>query len=402
VITVREALQQALPARSGLEGGARGLGNVVTWASILRQTMPALEPPEGGEMILVSFSSIGLIGKEARLTQMIARLHQAGVAALAVQGQITEQAKATADELGLPLIRLPDSALLSQVERAVIRLIMERESRQDTSQSLRSRLEVELVADLLAGKIGSDEALSARAARLGRETRPPYLVYILSLGNPAGEKGKVSLEYFGDASEEVIRRRDRRALLRRRGKFVDVVTPVRSGLTPTRAKSQVEAVRREVETKLGPTGVLAGLARSETGLQELAETFAEARQSIDLAPLLPSPVRTVCFGDLGVRGLLFRLRNSADLLKFYRDALGDLEKHDSRNGGELRATLKSFFAHNGNRIQTAADLHLHRNSLAYRLRRIEEITGVDLDSPDVRLRLQLALEIGEILALPPS
>jgi purine catabolism regulator len=62
--------------------------------------------------------------------------------------------------------------------------------------------------------------------------------------------------------------------------------------------------------------------------------------------------------------------------------------------------LEGFFECHGNLSQTAARLHIHRNTLAYRLEQIANIAQLDLDDPDARFSLQLALKLRPVLRNP--
>ncbi len=78
---------------------------------------------------------------------------------------------------------------------------------------------------------------------------------------------------------------------------------------------------------------------------------------------------------------------------FADDVLGNLERHDARHGGALVATLAAFLGHNGNLPATAAALHLHVNSLKYRLGRITTLSGLRLRDPNDGFYAQLALRL---------
>jgi len=70
---------------------------------------------------------------------------------------------------------------------------------------------------------------------------------------------------------------------------------------------------------------------------------------------------------------------------------------DPRYGDKLVETLDVFFACNGNVSQAKERLHLHRNSLIYRLNRACELLGRDLNDPELRLALQLAIRGRRVL-----
>ncbi len=119
-------------------------------------------------------------------------------------------------------------------------------------------------------------------------------------------------------------------------------------------------------------------------------SFRQAGQALELARRLGES-RPLYFPDLSVYRLLVQMEHSPDLSSFLEETLGPLLAHES--SAEFVRTLEAFFEHHGNLSQTAEALYLHRNTLAYRLDRIEEILDIDLDAPEARLSVQLALLI---------
>lgn len=69
-----------------------------------------------------------------------------------------------------------------------------------------------------------------------------------------------------------------------------------------------------------------------------------------------------------------------------------LYEHDATGRGDLVASLRAWLSRHGQWDAAAADLGVHRHTLRYRMRRVEEILGRSLDDPDVRMELWLALK----------
>lgn len=88
--------------------------------------------------------------------------------------------------------------------------------------------------------------------------------------------------------------------------------------------------------------------------------------------------------------LLDDLSNSPDISPF-RELVLPLADYDRKRGSDLTKTLSVYFDTGTNASETADRLFLHRNSLLYRLDRIQELTGLDLKESDARLALQLGL-----------
>ncbi len=148
--------------------------------------------------------------------------------------------------------------------------------------------------------------------------------------------------------------------------------------------------------------VVMGVGRPGADLLGLRRSFTQAREALELAQTLFDGNRVCTFGDLGLYHVLNHLRDCDQLLDFYNQTLGALVAYDQEHDAQLLPTLEAFFAHLGNISQTAEALHLHRNSLLYRLERIAEIGDVDLDNADDRFALQLALKVRSFVTTRPT
>ncbi|MPN49055.1 hypothetical protein SDC9_196668 [bioreactor metagenome] len=71
--------------------------------------------------------------------------------------------------------------------------------------------------------------------------------------------------------------------------------------------------------------------------------------------------------------------------------------YDREKQGDLVKTLKSYFEHNGNLTKIADALFLHKNSISYRLQKIEDLTGCRLRDYEHAFQLQLCLKLEPVL-----
>src|ERR1700716_3207832 len=94
--------------------------------------------------------------------------------------------------------------------------------------------------------------------------------------------------------------------------------------------------------------------------------------------------------DLRLRGLLHLLRDDPRVQAFAERELGPLLRHDDASGGQLIAALTAYQEGGGNKAGAAKRAHLARPPLYERLRRIEEVLGVSLDSAQSRTSLHVA------------
>jgi purine catabolism regulator len=133
-----------------------------------------------------------------------------------------------------------------------------------------------------------------------------------------------------------------------------------------------------------------GIGLPAATLGDWRDSFRQAGQTLEMARRLREP-RPLYFPDLSVYRLLLQLEHHPELNAFKAEILGPLLAYEG--GQELIRTLEAYFESNGNLTQAAELLFVHRNTLIYRMERIAEITGLDLDNTETRLGVQLALRI---------
>ncbi|HEX8221718.1 MAG TPA: helix-turn-helix domain-containing protein [Chloroflexia bacterium] len=92
-----------------------------------------------------------------------------------------------------------------------------------------------------------------------------------------------------------------------------------------------------------------------------------------------------------VAPLVDAMRADPQKAAYYLGLIEPLRRYDREHNGDLLKTLSAYLRHGGNSVRTANALFIHRNSLRYRLARLQALTSLDPDDPDARLALQIAL-----------
>jgi purine catabolism regulator len=256
------------------------------------------------------------------------------------------------------------------------------------------RIQGGLVDDLLEG--GDAEAVARRVRRAGYAVDGPHVAMAFS---PAWSLPPSQVR------ETIARLRKRlplvlslhqvRALSHTDATALSIFYPLTAEVDVPELKKLAERVRYALGQAVADQPVHAGLSLGHSGVEEFRTSFQQARQALSVGQALSRGDGVTYFGDLGVYRLLFSMAGSPELEDFYQDFLGRLVRYDEERRSELVPTLEAYL-HAGNAVEAAARLSVHRNSLAYRLRRIREITGLDLDNPEVRLALHLALRVGDM------
>ncbi|WP_420035796.1 PucR family transcriptional regulator [Streptomyces sp. cg28] len=120
-----------------------------------------------------------------------------------------------------------------------------------------------------------------------------------------------------------------------------------------------------------------------------ATAFKQAEQALSVARRRG---RVLVEHEDVVAGSVLPLLGDDAVRAFADGLLRALRDHDATGRGDLVASLRAWLSRHGQWDAAAADLGVHRHTLRYRMRRVEEILGRSLDDPDVRMELWLALK----------
>ncbi|MDT0341101.1 PucR family transcriptional regulator [Streptomyces litchfieldiae] len=135
-------------------------------------------------------------------------------------------------------------------------------------------------------------------------------------------------------------------------------------------------------------GLVLGMS-APTGTASADSAYQQARDALLVARRRG---RALVEHDEMATGSVLPLLADEAVRAFADGMLRALRDHDERGRGDLVASLRAWLARHGQWDAAAADLGVHRHTLRYRMRRVEEILDRSLDDPDVRMELWLALK----------
>ncbi len=317
------------------------------------------QPPRGQNITMVDPG-------DGRGAMWVASVVRAGsrLGVLVVEGVHSEPSAAEA-----LFIRQTSSAILAETRRL------------DAAHETEQRLRDNLYRDLLEGRVGDLDVIYVRARSLGLRIPVEARVTVVAATDP-------SRTLFETLKERLLTYHASYPLVDQ-GREIILISPLILRGDP------LEGFLRKL---IGPMGVSvsAGVSDVINELRQVPNALREAR----LALLVGRRTRAggvLTWTDTGVDGLLAPLRDTPEARRSVERLLNPLLSYDERHDASLTQTLETYVECNGNASVAAHRLSLHRNSLAYRLRRIEELTAVRLADSESRLLLTLALRLRRLL-----
>ena len=258
------------------------------------------------------------------------------------------------------------------------------------------RLVADLVATALEGGPGTVEAL----ARLGLADRP-LVVIAMGLTEEPHEREALSL-----ARRETDRQRATDALAvhlsaLHPGAVVAAVGGVSYGILPVTeageaAEERVARVATEFVTRATThTPGVIGVGRAAPDVSSLARAREDADRALRVLRSGHAGRRRVArVTDVHVESLLLRLSDLAAAEGAEPSGpIARLREYDRAHRSHLTETLAAWLDSAGDAAAAAAVTHVHVNTFRYRLRRISEVGGIDLDDPDSRFAAMLQLRL---------
>ena len=241
----------------------------------------------------------------------------------------------------------------------------------------------DFLTQMLGAASEPDSYTLERAHLVGYQFDHPHQALFV-IGKPA----------LGIGSDQLTGRLD--SWLRKTGEWGLVVARERGTAMIVEAKTEAvgqalaERLVADLSHPVQPLVVGVGLVQTDD--RTLRDTYEEALEAADIGQRLGPVPRVVCFWELGVLDWLYRLPPEALPANPYLAKVRLLAEHDRRSNTDMVRTLDAYLRFGGALAEAAAAINIHRNTLLYRLGRMEEITGVDLKDVSQRLNMYVALQ----------
>ena len=266
------------------------------------------------------------------------------------------------------------------------------------------RLRGDLVEEVLAGGLEGDEAerVARQAERLGH--RLPQRAWVMVL-EPDDDETEAALVAPGrpdrlDAALSGIVR----------SRLPDALTLVRSSsavfLVPDEIAADLAAIEKLAAQILAgaaavmkPGSASVGIGNLASSVGELARSHLEARQALRLTRRAGGRGRVASYRSLGAFRLLLEVQSPEALRRFVDELLGTLLKYAQSRDTPLLETLEALSAARWVRRAAARNLGIHINSMSYRVERIQALTGLQLDDPETRVAISIALRARTMLGI---
>ncbi|WP_432696686.1 PucR family transcriptional regulator [Marinobacterium sp. YM272] len=382
--------------RAGLQGGNRP----VRWPYVAEND--CIAPwVRGGELVFVT--GINRPRSEANLKQLVHEAVEHQVAGLVILTgpefirEIPAGVLELANTLNFPILEQPYSLKMVVVTEVISNAIV-----QDNLIGQSTKL---FLTRLINGFADAPELIHLRAAELGLNDNRPYAVVSVRI---SGFHQRL-LSEDRDQHWQLIHQRNQLEqqfgeLLKRRGidwpvlvleQDLIAIWPAEKDHASALA-DEIDSALNQLQNRMPELQLYAGASDLQPGLSQLSSAVEQSRQAVQFA-VQHGGQRLFFYDQLGIARLFAAIPQRNLLAQFCQQQLGSLCFARDDQSLMLKETLTQYLNLFGNQQQTAESLGIHRNTLRHRLKRIEQLIGHRLGDAFVRLNLQNALLIEQIL-----
>jgi DNA-binding PucR family transcriptional regulator len=277
---------------------------------------------------------------------------------------------------------------VSQVTDELLSLVTLERAQLDEGRQAERRLAAQLMRVLARPGEPSDLRVALRACRLSPDAT--YLVATASLIEQ--DVGSAPTKLATYLLDELVRPLSPHAAV---GRIRDAAMAVLV-VKREQERDTIETLRTAAQSLvpgLRAQRLAIGVSGPADGAAALPGAAVEARHTHHAASVLSEPVAVLSSADLASHVLLLASVGTDARQSFRSRLLGPLAEYDRAHNADLIATLDTFLGCSGSWQRCAEEMHVHVNTLRYRLQRVEQLTGRDLSRFEDRVDFFLALRM---------
>lgn len=362
-----------------LIAGKKGLHRMVSWTYMV-QTRPYADHMNQGNFALIVVDYVRFDYEEA--ARSMEELNELGISGLAVstvddREDVPQSMIDRANELELPLFYIRwEGASFVDIAQSIGSLIVQ--------TGVENKKTGDYLYNLLFGYEINDKYVEKISGQFGLDFSRPYRVGVIVIDRKYGvnlEQDEHTYEYYADClNREVNNMKGSSMFMRFLNKFVL--------LFEARENKEIEHELERILRRLDDKPQFKGLIRSTCILgaaykdpRDFGQSYQEAKNLIAKKDILPNPKnkKVLSASSMGIYKYMFNSGNQAEILDYCNEKLRTLEEYDHANGTFLQDTLLAYYMNGFSVGKTAEALFIHRNSLQYRINKIEELLGMELD-----------------------
>lgn len=384
-ITVRDALQLDCLRDAKVISGHGGLDNIIEYVDVIE--MPNVDDWLKSNILMLS-SFYAIRDDEVAQIKLIKNMAKAGVAGLILAPEfylkkLNIDIVQLSNELNFPIIELPPEYGYADIIKPILGKIFKANLRIKDKDEIK-----DFIRRLLIGEYKNEKEVYTIADSMNIDLTEFGVVMAMKvdISSDAEKDVMFQLSLF----ENIISFKMYKNI---------VILPILhyDKINNKEALPKIHMdVAKEIKTHIDSKSydITIGIGRYYDSILDISKSYEEAKKALVVSESMANKI--LLFDDLKIYKLITKVEDKEELDIFYKETLYQLEKYDEENNTDFVDTLRTYFDCNENMQVSSENLHVHINTMKYRISRIKSILGIEEFSTDKKVELYLALKIKEI------
>lgn len=398
-ISVKDILKLDTLKKMEIVGGQDGLERAIEWiyvAECFENPLEGIQWIQGGEVVFIS--GVGIKGDVNILIELIRGISDKNGVALIVNigkyiDTIPNEAILIANELKFPLFTLPWEVKLVEVSKEISNaIILSRIEENSLNQFLNN---------ILFGDGLSEVDPIEKAASFGYNLQGKCYISIIQINEIEEVIKSENIENikfrFRKIVEETFRKNGLRILVIDKDNETIIINKAEKSLM-IRLERAFKEIQDRIKKDISGLSVSIGVGNCYEELSMMKQSLKESELAIESSKCQGSNDTITKYNEIGIYGLLYGIDDRNILENYYSNVLGAILEIDKKvKDVSSIQILETYLNENCSITNTAEKLFMHRNTLKYRINKIETILDCDLHNFDDCIKLRMALYVNKIM-----
>lgn len=259
------------------------------------------------------------------------------------------------------------------------------------------RVKSDFIDDLLKSTESNYPQILSRAVTMGYDLEEPHLIMVTDVRvNVAAERKQNTLQEIMEGIALAMKNLNSQSIITIRRNQLIVILNI-SHLSEQGKKDIANTIIQWTSTRFPNCFVNIGIGSKCSNPIDYRRSWNEAMDCVKMMRTVGLSNSIKYYYDLGIYGILWDSSNKEKLERFSHSRVGPLIDYDKKHNSNLVRTLKLYLNNCCNLRKTAEDVFIHVSTLKYRIKKIQDLIGLELSNQEVRFQLEISIRILETL-----
>ena len=401
-LTCEEMVKLSHLEKIKLVAGNGGIKRIITWAHVIELDDVA-DWVKGGELLFIT--GVSIQNDTNALIKLVKDIEARNLSGLVINvgRYIKETPKEVIDlanAMNFPIFELPFEVKLIDVIQSICREIFN------------SRLKEESMNGFMKEVIFGNEKITTetlnKAVIYGYNSKKCYHSLVADIDNFKVYIKKNNIKEEKEIEElktliqqlidSIMYKHNKKALcMIQSDSFINLVPMDKGKNNRDEVVHIAKEIKLIIKERIKGLTVSVGLGGGTTEIKYFSKIVFSAQKALDISKRNGKIDYVSDYKKTGVYRLFFDMSNYDEMRNLYEETLHKLEKYDTKNSSNLLETLEMYLEQQKNIGLSAEFLYIHRNTMKYRINRIEEILGCDLKDDNIIFHITLCIKIKKFL-----